>query len=166
MLVSSRVPLAFFGADFAGVGTHVQQLQENLLVASSASRCQRACRKTNIGAIHVETDALSQFTGRRLGTACVRAAQAGQHTVVALLYATNEGVTVLAPRLRMGLDDLPGLHLSPLSPSLRQMERCADAAVFPAEDDLIIRQPTARRRVQVSATSFVPAGLDAGRTPA
>ena len=113
MLVSPCVPLAFLRTHFTGVGTDLQHLQEDSLVAAGSPRRQRAGGETYIGTIQVQTNALPQLTSCGLGRARIGAAQASKHTVVAFLDAMDEGVAVLAPHVRMGLDDLPCAHFNP-----------------------------------------------------
>jgi hypothetical protein len=132
MCVALCVPLTFFRADRAGMRTHVEHLYQDSSIASGSPRCQGAGGKTNIGAIQIQPDALPQLARCRLGSARIGTSQARQHTVVAFFDASDEGAAVLAPRFRVRLDDLPHMHLSPLSLVGMTMESCVTRDVFPA----------------------------------
>jgi phage-related minor tail protein len=99
VLVFARVLPAFFGTEAASLSAGSDHVAHHLLVGACPSTGDRARRRTNIGAVEIEPDALGELLHVALAKAGVGAGDADLRAIETLLDTFDEGV-VDAARVR------------------------------------------------------------------
>lgn len=110
VLVLARVALAFFRARAACERADFECGLQHRLVRARAPRGQRARRDAEVGAIHVEPDALPKVLHHFLRKTRICAADARLRARETLLDTPHERLTDVAANIRMSADHLLSLH--------------------------------------------------------
>ena len=106
MLVVLGVPLAFLGADTAGLRARFDHLAGELRLEGGLPRQDATRRLADIRAVEVEPDTADKLLNGRLTEAGVGATGAGRRAADALVDTARERVAVDGRRLRMSPDHL------------------------------------------------------------
>ena len=110
MLVFSRMPLALLPAFLTGLRAGLDRSAEDFHVGARAARCHCARRRTDVGTVEVEPNALPQLIDHRLGKAPIRTGSAGLSAAVALLDAPQQLVGRAPLDVRVGADHFSNVH--------------------------------------------------------
>ena len=119
MLVLLGVPLAFGRAAGAGQLAGPQLREDHRHVAARAARGHQPRRQADVGAIHVQPDALDELGHHLLAQAGVGATGAHLRAVETGLDAPGEGDIHVAANVGVRGDHLLGAHGNPPGPTLR-----------------------------------------------
>jgi hypothetical protein len=110
MLVHDSMPLAFGAAKSAGGHAGFQHLANNTFIRSGPTRGDGASGHADIGAIHVQADALRQLRDRRFSKACIRAGRTDLRTIKTFLDAADQGIVGATFDVRVSADHLMNVH--------------------------------------------------------
>jgi hypothetical protein len=113
VLVLARVTLAFLGAEAAGLLTRAQNALDDRLVGACPPRSDVPGRRTDVGAVQVQTDALGELCDHLLAQAGVGTRGAGLSAVEARFDAPDKAVIGVAADVRVRTDHLVGVHSRP-----------------------------------------------------
>jgi hypothetical protein len=110
MLMFVGVPFAFIRAQAAGEGAGFERRAEKFFVRACSPRPDRRRCEADVGAVEIETNALSQMRDTVFHDASVGAGNAGLRAIVAFFNAADQRVIGLAFYIRVGADHLLGVH--------------------------------------------------------
>lgn len=110
MLMVFGVPITFFRTQTAGRGTSLQHSTNDSLVRTAAARRHGACCRTYVRAVHIQANALDEFSHFFFAQTGISTCHAGLSAVVTLLYTTDKCVIGITPDMGMCAYHFPDVH--------------------------------------------------------